>query len=156
MSHWGGGMPVLWRHIKAGYNRNLWSSLKKELESGSCSSKHHKPSFKTPTFIARNHRWMISVKIKQLVYIVSLCYPQDAMEVMGVVAVMVNLALLGTGGSLNRMFPNMTTAQRILLIVILEVRLLLNIHQFLMNFWIHSSLHVPFPWANGDPQEVQH
>ncbi|KAK3731462.1 hypothetical protein QZH41_013659, partial [Actinostola sp. cb2023] len=45
---------------------------------------------------------------------------QDAMEVMGVVAVMVNLALLGSGGSLQRMFPNMTTAERILLIVFLE------------------------------------
>ncbi|XP_031564579.1 anoctamin-8-like [Actinia tenebrosa] len=45
---------------------------------------------------------------------------QDAMEVMGVVAVMVNLALLGTGGSIQRMFPNMTTAETILLIVFLE------------------------------------
>ncbi|XP_022784864.1 anoctamin-8-like isoform X1 [Stylophora pistillata] len=45
---------------------------------------------------------------------------QDAMEVMGVVAVMVNLALLGMGGSVQRMFPNMTVTDRIILIVVLE------------------------------------
>lgn len=44
------------------------------------------------------------------------------MEVMGVVAVMVNLALLGMGGSVQRMFPNMTVTDRIILIVVLEVR----------------------------------
>ena len=48
---------------------------------------------------------------------------QDAMEVMGVVAVMVNLALLGMGGSVQRMFPNMTVTDRIILIVVLEVSL---------------------------------
>ncbi|XP_073242923.1 anoctamin-8-like isoform X2 [Porites lutea] len=45
---------------------------------------------------------------------------QDAMEVMGVIAVMVNLALLGMGGSVQRMFPNMTVTDRIILIVVLE------------------------------------
>lgn len=45
------------------------------------------------------------------------------MEVMGVVAVMVNLALLGMGGSVQRMFPNMSVTDRIILIVVLEVRL---------------------------------
>ena len=57
--------------------------------------------------------------------LMAFCCPfffQDAMEVMGVVAVMVNLALLGSGGSIQRMFPNMTTAQTILLIVFLEVK----------------------------------
>ena len=43
------------------------------------------------------------------------------MEVMGVVAVMVNIALLGMGGSVQRMFPNMTVTDRIILIVVLEV-----------------------------------
>ena len=43
------------------------------------------------------------------------------MEVMGTIAVMVNLALLGMGGSVDRMFPNITVAQRILFIVALEV-----------------------------------
>lgn len=46
------------------------------------------------------------------------------MEVMGVVAVMVNLALLGMGGSVQRMFPNMTVTDRIILIVVLEVILI--------------------------------
>lgn len=50
-------------------------------------------------------------------------FSQDAMEVMGVVAVMVNLALLGMGGSVQRMFPNMTVTDRIILIVVLEVSL---------------------------------
>jgi anoctamin-8 len=48
------------------------------------------------------------------------------MELMGVVAVVVNLALLGIGGSLSRMFPNMTPAQRILLIIVIEVRVLID------------------------------
>lgn len=39
------------------------------------------------------------------------------------VAVMVNLALLGMGGSVQRMFPNISVTDRIILIVILEVRL---------------------------------
>ena len=43
------------------------------------------------------------------------------MELMGVIAVIVNLALLGIGGSLTRMFPNMTPAQRIILIIVIEV-----------------------------------
>jgi hypothetical protein len=43
------------------------------------------------------------------------------MELMGVIAVVVNLALLGIGGSLTRMFPGMTSAQRILLIIVIEV-----------------------------------
>ena len=43
------------------------------------------------------------------------------MEVMGVIAVMVNLALLGMGGSVQRMFPNMTVTDRIILIIVLEV-----------------------------------
>ena len=43
------------------------------------------------------------------------------MELMGVIAVIVNLALLGIGGSLTRMFPGMTSAQRILLIIVIEV-----------------------------------
>ena len=43
------------------------------------------------------------------------------MELMGIVAVIVNLALLGIGGSLSRMFPSMTTAERIILIIVIEV-----------------------------------
>ena len=46
------------------------------------------------------------------------------MELMGVVAVMVNLAMLGMGGSVQRMFPNMTVTDRIVMIVVLEVYLL--------------------------------
>lgn len=46
------------------------------------------------------------------------------MELMGIIAVIVNLALLGMGGSLDRMFPNMTAAQRVLLIIVVEVDIL--------------------------------
>ncbi|XP_059479643.1 anoctamin-8 isoform X1 [Neocloeon triangulifer] len=45
---------------------------------------------------------------------------QDAMEVMGIIAVLVNCALIGLSGQVHRMFPEMSTTQTILLIVILE------------------------------------
>ena len=47
---------------------------------------------------------------------------QDALEIMSVVAVMVNCALIGVSDLADRLFPNFTPAQRIVLIVILEVR----------------------------------
>jgi anoctamin-8 len=43
------------------------------------------------------------------------------MEVMGIIAVLVNCALIGLSGQVHRMFPEMSTTQTILLIVILEV-----------------------------------
>lgn len=48
-------------------------------------------------------------------------YLQDAMEVMGVIAVIVNCALIGMSGQVQRMFPNLSTQGTIILIVILEV-----------------------------------
>lgn len=62
------------------------------------------------------------------------------MEVMGVVAVMVNLALLGMGGSVQRMFPNMTVTDRIILIVVLEVSLPCYILTFSQNLsWLRPG-----------------
>jgi anoctamin-8 len=45
------------------------------------------------------------------------------MEVMCLIAVLVNCALIGLSGQVHRMFPEMSTTQTILLIVALEVRL---------------------------------
>jgi len=50
------------------------------------------------------------------------CCFQSAMEVMGLIAVVVNCALIGLSGQVHRMFPEMSTTQTILLIVALEVR----------------------------------
>ena len=47
---------------------------------------------------------------------------KTAMELMGIVGVMVNCALIGQSGQVHRMFPNITGTQTILLIIILEVR----------------------------------
>jgi len=44
------------------------------------------------------------------------------MEVMCMIAVLVNCALIGLSGQVHRMFPEMSTTQTILLIVALEVR----------------------------------
>ncbi|XP_014250466.1 anoctamin-8 [Cimex lectularius] len=53
---------------------------------------------------------------------------QNAMEVMGLIAVLVNCALIGLSGQVQRMFPEMSTTQNILLIVALEhVMLLLRL-----------------------------
>ena len=43
------------------------------------------------------------------------------MELMGVVGIIVNCALIGQSGIVHRMFPNITGTQTIILIVILEV-----------------------------------
>ncbi|KAG8186689.1 hypothetical protein JTE90_014763 [Oedothorax gibbosus] len=45
---------------------------------------------------------------------------QDAMEVMGVIAVIVNCALIGMSGQVQRMFPNLSTQGTIILIIVLE------------------------------------
>lgn len=47
---------------------------------------------------------------------------QNAMDIMGFLAVLVNCALIGLSGQVHRMFPEMSTTQTILLIVALEVR----------------------------------
>ena len=44
------------------------------------------------------------------------------METMGLIAVIVNCALIGQSGQVHRMFPNITANQTIILIVVLEVR----------------------------------
>ena len=44
------------------------------------------------------------------------------MELMGLVGVIVNVALIGLSGQVDRIFPNITTNQTILLIILLEVR----------------------------------
>ena len=43
------------------------------------------------------------------------------MELMGIVGVLVNCALIGLSGQVQRMFPNITSTQTILFIIILEV-----------------------------------
>ncbi|RLU27524.1 hypothetical protein DMN91_001328 [Ooceraea biroi] len=45
---------------------------------------------------------------------------QNAMEAMGLVAILVNCALIGLSGQVQRMFPEMSATQTILLIVVLE------------------------------------
>ena len=40
---------------------------------------------------------------------------------MGIVGIIVNCALIGQSGQVHRMFPNITSTQTIILIVILEV-----------------------------------
>ncbi len=47
------------------------------------------------------------------------------MELMGVVGVIVNCALIGQSGQVHRMFPSITSTQTIILIIVLEHVLLL-------------------------------
>ena len=54
-------------------------------------------------------------------------YLQTAMELMGIVGIIVNCALIGQSGQVHRMFPNITSTQTIILVVILEVSYDLNI-----------------------------
>eukprot|EP00092_Neocalanus_flemingeri_P018086 GFUD01019574.1.p1 GENE.GFUD01019574.1~~GFUD01019574.1.p1 ORF type:complete len:732 (-),score=148.33 GFUD01019574.1:22-2217(-) len=50
---------------------------------------------------------------------------QTAMEVMGVIGVVVNCALIGLSGPVHRIFPNITGAQTVILIIVLEHIMLL-------------------------------
>merc|ERR1719411_2363982 len=50
---------------------------------------------------------------------------QTAMEVMGFIAVMVNCGLIGLSGPVHRIFPNITGAQTVILIIVLEHMMLL-------------------------------
>lgn len=59
---------------------------------------------------------------------------QNAMEVMGLIAVLVNCALIGLSGQVQRMFPEMSTTQTILLIVALE-HIMLILH-YLISYSI--------------------
>ncbi len=52
---------------------------------------------------------------------------QTAMELMGVVGVIVNCALIGLSGQVDRMFPNITAGQTVLLIIVLEVSVIRNL-----------------------------
>ncbi|KAF2360317.1 Anoctamin [Trinorchestia longiramus] len=45
---------------------------------------------------------------------------QDAMEFLGLLGIIVNCMLIGQSGQVHRMFPDMTTTQTILLIIVLE------------------------------------
>ena len=52
---------------------------------------------------------------------------QTAMELMGIVGIIVNCALIGQSGQVHRMFPNITGTQTIILVVVLEVSNVQNI-----------------------------
>lgn len=45
---------------------------------------------------------------------------QDAMELMGVISIIVNCALIGLSGQIQQVYPDITTSQTILIIVVLE------------------------------------
>ena len=53
--------------------------------------------------------------------VVSFFFVKTAMELMGVVGIIVNCALIGQSGIIHRMFPNITGTQTIILIIVLEV-----------------------------------
>ena len=47
---------------------------------------------------------------------------QDVLELMSVIAVMVNCALIGMSGLAFRLFPDWTAAERMVAIILLEVK----------------------------------
>ena len=63
-------------------------------------------------------------------------YLQTAMELMGIVGIIVNCALIGQSGQVHRMFPNITSTQTIILVVILEVSYDLSIYICISRYFI--------------------
>lgn len=65
---------------------------------------------------------------------------QNALSILSLAAVIVNCALIGLSGQVSRLWPGLTTAQTIILIVTLEVRangkyfIYLRMHKDFMNF----------------------
>merc|ERR1719410_1301200 len=64
---------------------------------------------------------------------------QTAMEIMGVIGVIVNCALIGLSGPVHRMFPDMTPAQTVILIIMLEHAML--VAKFLISAAIPDMPH---------------
>ena len=56
---------------------------------------------------------------------------------MGIVGIIVNCALIGQSGQVHRMFPNITSTQTIILVVILEV-----VYQYFSSFGSDTSLNL--------------
>ena len=63
------------------------------------------------------------------------------MELMGLIGVMVNCALIGLSGQVDRIFPNITTNQTILLIILLEVKIYCNLAKLILKFSKMHALH---------------
>jgi len=69
---------------------------------------------------------------------------QHGLELMSIIAVMVNCALIGMSDLADRLFPGWGTAERIIFIVVLEVifhlQLLLNTqHEYSMHILHHIT-----------------
>lgn len=74
---------------------------------------------------------------------------QTAMELMGGVGVIVNCALIGLSGQVNRMFPNITATQTILLIIILEHVMLL------LKVWISYAIPDIPSWVAKEMAKIE-
>ncbi len=61
------------------------------------------------------------------------------MEMMGLIACIVNCALIGLSGQVDRMFPDMTTNQTVILIVSLEVRHEGEVRPYTLKHSVFSS-----------------
>lgn len=75
---------------------------------------------------------------------------QAAMEVMCIIAVMVNSALIGMSGQVHRMFPDLSTAGTIILIVFLE-----HLTFTLKMILYHSIPSVPF-WVASEMAKIEY
>ncbi|XP_075216238.1 anoctamin 8 white walker [Lycorma delicatula] len=74
---------------------------------------------------------------------------QNAMEIMGIIAVLVNCALIGLSGQVHRMFPEMSTTQTILFIVALEHVMLI------LRFLVTSAIPDLPDWVATEMAKVE-
>ncbi|KAK4884573.1 hypothetical protein RN001_000844 [Aquatica leii] len=83
---------------------------------------------------------------------------QNCMEYMGIMAVLVNCALIGLSGQVHRMFPDMTATQTILLIVALEhimlcIRFLITCAIPDLPSWLATEM-AKIEWARREASRV--
>ncbi|XP_014674649.1 PREDICTED: anoctamin-8-like [Priapulus caudatus] len=76
------------------------------------------------------------------------CY-WDVMEIIGVIAVIVNSALIGMSGQIHRMFPNLTRVGTIVLIVVLEHAILA------MRYAITRAIHEVPGWVATEMAKME-
>ncbi len=89
------------------------------------------------------HRRPFGVRVK------SIGSWQNAMELMGLVGVMVNCALIGQSGPVHRIFPNINGTQTILLIIVLEHVMLL------LKIWISYAIPDIPSWVATEMAKIE-
>ena len=91
-----------------------------------CHNSHirsHSPLTSLQTVIGQSIVLLLHILFSYQLTNVTYSYFQTVLEVMSLGTIIVNTALIGISGPMQRLFPDLSTTQRILLIVVMEVNI---------------------------------